>query len=138
MTNAAYKHQIEDLRQLSRPAAIALATAAIEKVLDTAKPHPSAHSLLQHLIDDLWRWQAEDKISGKTDMSRDEARNLPSGKLYYDYEARLLSLADQHRDQEGIYNLLGASVAALGFAVWLIDGLERAMNPEKRMSHLLS
>lgn len=131
MSNSAYEHQIQNLRKPSRCAVIALATAALEKVLAAAKRHPEVDSLLCSLLGDLWRWQSEEKVRGKADMSREEARELPSTRLYDTYEARLLALAAEYSDRGKVYHLIGAMIALLGFTVWLMDGLERQMNPGK-------
>jgi hypothetical protein len=131
MSNSAYEYPAEDLRKLSDSAAIALATAALEKVLGTARPHPEADSLLRGLLDELWLWQLAEKKQGRESLSINEAKAFPSAKLYHGYEARLLELADRYQDQGKVYHLIGASVAALGFIIWVMDGLERAMNPGK-------
>lgn len=131
MSTQGYEYPAEDLRKLSSFAAIALATAAIEKVLGAASPYPEVDSLLRRLLDELWAWQRSEKPQGRADMTVKEAKALPSAKLYRDYEARLLELTDKYRDQDKVYNLVGATFAALAFIMWHMDGLERAMNSGK-------
>ena len=126
-----YRHQAEELQKLSTFAAIALATAAIEKVIATAAGHGDVASLLQSLMDELWQWQQADKISGKANMSQQDAEALPSSRLYDSYTGRLLVLADKYSDQERVLNLIGATIANLSFILWRMDRSERAMNPGK-------
>jgi hypothetical protein len=130
MTRSAYEHPTEDLKKLSGFAAIALATASTEKVLGAARRHPDVDSLLRGLVDKLWRWQLEEKAQGRVNMSETEAKALPSAK-FYQYEAPLLALADKYQDQGKVYHLIGATIAALGFIIWQMDIIERAMNPGK-------
>jgi hypothetical protein len=131
MSNPASEYPAEDLRKLSDSAAIALATAVIEKGLGAATHHPEAGSLLRGLLDELWSWQLAEKTQGQENLSVKEAKAFPSAKLYHGYQARLLELADQYRDQGKVYHLIGATIAALGFILWVMDGLERRMNPGK-------
>lgn len=125
------RHEANDLKKLSKLAAIALATAAIERVLPTAQGHPDIESVVKAMLSELWQWQSAEKLHSKATMPLKDAKALPSGRFYFTYQSRLLELADTYMDQGKVYELLGASIANISFIVWLMDKHERALNPGK-------
>lgn len=125
------KHQINDLEaRFSDYAAIALATATVEQVVDTAKPHPEVHALLQKLLDELWEWQSKDKVQGKENMSAQEAQALPSVQLYA-YVEELQELSWNYQDQPKVFALFEAAINGLLFILWVMHGVETVLNPRK-------
>lgn len=127
-----YRHTPEDLEgHFTRYAAIAFATAAIEQAMSTARACPDVHALLTELVERLWRWQFEEKVDGRANMSPKEARALPSVQLYEAYDAKLVELQGKYAEQENVRTLLYAAQANLAFIVWQIDALEALLNPGK-------
>lgn len=125
------KHQIDDLEaRFSDYAAIAFATAAVEQVVDTAKPHPEVHEFLRKLLDELWRWQREDKIQGQENMSAQEAQALPSVQLYA-YLEKLQELFWSYQDQPKVFALFEAAINGLLFILWVMHGIETVLNSGK-------
>lgn len=126
-----HRHDANELKKISKLAAIALATAAIERVLPAAQGHADVESLLRPMLDELWQWQSVEKLHGNANMPLKDAKALPSGKFYFTYQNRLLELADTYIDQGKLYELIGAAIANISFIVWLMDKHERALNPGK-------
>jgi hypothetical protein len=106
-------------KRFTEYALIALATATIEKLLPAA-PSDLA-PLLSTLVEDLWSWQVDPKPQGRSGMSETEAATLPS----YRFHARLTQLPSQPA------RLVGVVRSAVLFATWVMDGIERRMNPGK-------
>jgi hypothetical protein len=111
-------------------AAIALATVAIEHALETAAPPPDVHAQVAALVADLWAWQTNDKLAGHQRMSEDEARALPSF-AYYGQIAGFSALRDRHAGDLRVHALLSAVCSLLEFVVWIMEGVERALNWDK-------
>jgi hypothetical protein len=128
-----YRHTLEELEgRFTRYGAIAFATAAIEHAMSTARACPDdVQALLAELVDRLWRWQSEEKVQGRANMSRKEARSLPSVQLYEAYDAKLIELQGKYAEQEKVRALLYAAQANLAFIVWQIDAFEALLNPGK-------
>lgn len=126
-----YRHQVEDFEErLTDYAAIALATAAIEQVLSAAREQTEIHALLEELVEDLWSWQAAEKLHDNEDMSEEQAKALPSFE-FYSRLARLIELRNQHGGQSRIHALLCGAIELLYFIVWMMDGVERLLNRGK-------
>lgn len=106
-------------KRFTEYALIALVTATIEELLPAA-PSDLA-PLLSTLVEDLWAWQADPKPQGRSGMSETEAATLPS----YRFHARLTQLPSQPA------RLVGVVRSAILFITWVMDGIERQMNPGK-------
>jgi hypothetical protein len=113
--------------QVTDYAAIALATAAMEHVLEAARVQEEPKRALSGLIRELWDWQAGPHSSGHADMSKDDARGLASYRFYSSLPT-FAALRDQHRDVPHVHALLSGVVDALTFIVWVMDGIERLLN----------
>lgn len=106
-------------KRFTEYALVALATATIEKLLPEAPSDLAA--FLSTLVEDLWSWQADSKPQGRSGMSETEAAALPSYRFY----ARLMQLPAQPA------RLVGVVRSAILFITWVMDGIERKMNPGK-------
>jgi hypothetical protein len=119
--------QEEDLKKLTKYAKIALATICIERGLGFIKKEVKLHKTISELVQDLWRWQTEDKISGKSEMSEDDARKLPSCYFYDKYSEVLLAVPSN----EKINSYVRGTNVLHGFICWEMDALESILNPGK-------
>lgn len=126
-----HRHEVDQLKKISKFAAIALATAAVERVRPVAQGHRDVESLLDAMLDELWQWQSADKPHGKENMTVKDAEALPSARFYFTYQGRLLELVGVYADQGKLEDLLGAAIANISFIVWVMDKYERAANPGK-------
>lgn len=117
------------LQQVARLPAIGFAAAALEKVLPAARGDAASRDLLRQVLDELWAWLGSRKLAGKINMTETEAKAMPSGRLYYGYQHRVLELAAAHTGK--LRNLLGAAFSNLTFSIWLIDQHESVLNPGK-------
>jgi hypothetical protein len=106
-------------RRFTEYALIALTTATIEQLLPAA-PSDLA-PVLSTLVEDLWSWQADPKPQRRSGMSKTEAATLPSSRFH----ARLTQLPSQPA------HLVGVVRNAILFITWVMDGIERRMNPGK-------
>jgi hypothetical protein len=120
-------HKEEDLRKLTKYSKIALTTIAIERGLEFIKKEIKLHKAISELIQDLWSWQTEDKISDKPDMSDDDARKLPSFYFYEKYSSVLLAVPENKKANSYIR---GTNVLH-GYICWEMDALESLLNPGK-------
>lgn len=115
---------------ISPHAAIALATAVIEKLVPAVEHSPEASSALRRVAEELWHWQTAPKVRGRSTWTQRDARALPSGVFYHDYQNRLVDLVGRCEDSHAC-DALGAGIVSLTFAIWLIDKDERHANPGK-------
>jgi hypothetical protein len=121
-----------ELQNLSGHAAIALATAAIERTADrAAELPPEVASTMRAVAEALWKWQQAPKARGQTQVTVEQAQRMPSRLLYSRFSNRLLELADQHSSTPKALAAVGATIAGLGFALSFMDRQERALNPGK-------
>lgn len=111
-------------------AAVAFATAAVEQVVHVAESVPEVYSELSSIVADLWKWQFEAKAQGEEQMSAEEAKALPSF-AFYSRMQRIRELSSRYQAQPKVHALLAAVSDALDFIIWLMDGVERRMNPGK-------
>lgn len=111
------REEVED--RFTEYALIALATATLEQLLPAA-PSDLA-PVLSTLIEDLWSWQAAPKPQGRSGMSKTEAATLPAARFH----ARLTQLPSQPA------RLVGIVRSAILFITWVMDAIERRMNPGK-------
>lgn len=116
--------------QVTDYAAIALATAAMEHVVEAAGAQEEVQRALLGLIRELWDWQAGPHSSGHEEMSKDDARGLASCRFFASIPV-FAALRDQHRGDPRVHALLSGVVDALTFIVWVMDGIERLLNRGK-------
>lgn len=130
-----YRHAVEDLKnRFTKYAAVGFAAAAIENVLGEQNSFGDLHARIELMLDEVWRLPAHPRVQGKSNMTEQEARALPSARLYGHTPALLESCAELEgeRDaQQKAYHLAYGAFANLLFMVWLLDGMERFLNPGK-------
>lgn len=125
------RHDTSELATIAKLPAIAFATAALEHVLPVAEGATDADQVLRAMIDELWAWQLALPAAGARALTQKEARELPSGRFYFVYQARLLELVSEYKRGQPVRDLLGAAIALISFGVWLIDEYERSLYPDK-------
>lgn len=118
--------EVEDVQQLSKRAAIAFATAALDKVVPVAQRHERVKVLLDRMLEEFWQWQHAGVASEPV-----APESLPSARLYDSYMEPLLVFADEYSDNSQMLDLIGACIAILSFVVWMMDSIERTRTPDK-------
>src|SRR6266700_1985107 len=95
---------------LSKHAAIALATATIEKLFPAVEHLQEVLAFLRGMVDELWDWQVASKIEGRSQWTERAARELPSGVFYFSFQARLLDLVSEHDNDDRARKAIGAAI----------------------------
>ncbi len=119
------QHSIDDIRNITLHGKVALSTVVVERVAPVVKDR-KVRGLIGKLTRELWAWQLLEKQAGAT-LSEQEAMKLPSCVLYRKYTDALLVIPKDERE-----NTVVRSANVLhGFVCWMIDGMERMLNPDK-------
>ncbi len=119
------QHSIDDIRNITLHGKVALSAVTIERVAPVVKDR-KVRDLIGKLTRDLWKWQLLKKQAGAA-LSEDEAMKLPSCVLYRKYTDELLFIPEDAREN----SVVRSANVLHGFVCWMIDGMERMLNPEK-------
>lgn len=111
-------------------AAIAFATAALERVLNAASAWPEVHGSLKQLVRELWDWQTAKKIRGHERMSEEDAKKLSSYR-FYSQVGNVRAFGPIVSGSPKAASLISAVEHALLFISYTMDEMERRDNDWK-------
>ena len=130
-----YRHEVDGLRRrFTNFAAIGLAAAAVESVLDAENSFGDLEISVELMLDEVWRLPARGVERGLPTMTERQRDALPSARLYRHMPALLdhcAALGSRPDVPSRASYLANGALANLMFAVWLLDGTESVLNPGK-------